>query len=156
MTTPRLILAAVAASFLSTAAFAAPPSADQVTVPQSEMRHNNKLKALFDNQDQFMMFRMEMRQATHGMARDRKKAYRKAEVQKLRVMNASERSAYFHGLQAKWNALPESRRERMVQRMENHAARHQERHGGGQRQGAPNGDQAYPDDGQAPQQDQTR
>lgn len=131
MKSPRILMAAVAASLLSTAALAAPPSAAQVSVPQSaETRHHDKMKALFDSQDEFLMFRMQIHQATHGMARDQKKAYRKAEMQKVRSMNPADRGAYLHGLQAKWNALPESQRERMARKMEDHAARHQSRQGG--------------------------
>lgn len=130
MNTPRILLAAVAATLLSTAAFAAPPSAAQVSVPQSETGRHDKMKALFESQDEFLMFRMQIHQAMHGMPRDQRKAYRKAEMQKVRAMNPAERGAYLHGLQAKWNALPESQRERMARKMEDHAARHQSRHDG--------------------------
>jgi hypothetical protein len=145
MNPTRFLMAAAAATFLSTAALAAPPSAAQVSVPDTQGRHHDKMKALFNSQDEFLMFRMQLRQATHGMARDQKKAYRKAEIQKIRAMNPAERGAYFHSLQAKWNALPGSERERMARRMEDHAARHQARH-------AQNGGQGYDDD----QMDQTR
>jgi hypothetical protein len=155
-TTPRLILAAFAATLLSTAglataALAVPPSANQVSVPQSEGqgRHHNKLMQMFESQDEFIMFRKQIREATHGMAKDQKKAYRKGEIQKLRAMNASERGAYLHGLQAKWNALPESQRERMVQHMQNHGD-HQHKH----RHGGQNGDQGPQGDDQ--QMDQPR
>lgn len=145
MKSPRILMAAVAATLLSTAAFAAPPSAAQVSVPQSAEAHHrdNKMKALFESQDEFLMFRMQLHQATHGMPRDQKKAYRKAEMQKIRGMNPAERGAYLHGLQAKWNALPESKRERLARKMEDHAAHHQGRHNRGQ-------------DDQDDQMDQTR
>lgn len=141
----RMIMAAVAATLLSTAAIAAPPSAAQVSVPQSEMRHQSRMMALFDSPDEFMMFRMEMHQATHGMAREQRKAYRKAEIQRIRAMNPADRGAYLHGLQAKWNALPPAKRERIAQRIESHGARHQARHGG-QGYDQPEQGQDYQDD----------
>jgi len=145
MNAPRMIMAAVAATLLSTAALAAPPSAAQVAVPQSEARHHDKMKALFDSPDEFMMFRLELHQATHGMERAQKKAYRKAEMQKIRAMNPADRGAYLQGLQAKWNALPAAKRERIAQRIESHGARHHARHGG-QGYDQPEQGQDYQDD----------
>lgn len=157
MTTPRFVLAALAATFfstagLSTAALAAAPTADQVAVPQGASMHHNKVKAMFETPQEFAMFRMDMHNATRGMDHDQKKAYRKSQMQKVRSMTTAERTGWLHGLQAKWDALPsdrkaqlERRMERFAQRQENHPRhQHGDRNQGGE-QG--NGDQGYGDDG---------
>lgn len=150
MKSTRLIMAAVAATFLSTAAFAAPPTADQVSVPQGETmsRHHARMMALFDSPNQFMMFRMQMREATHGMSRDQKRAYRRSQMQKIKAMNAGEHAAWLNSLQAKWNALPNERKEHMEARMENKQGRHHGRWNAGQNGGS--GPNAAPNAGQAP------
>lgn len=177
MNTPKFLFAAVAATLLSTASFAVPPSADQVTVsPAMAKEHHGsgggglRMKALFTSPDQMMMFRMQMRDATHGMDRDHKKAYRRSEMQKVRGMTSEARGQWLQGLQAKWNALPENQKAHMERRMAKHEARRQERHGGqmggqGQYQGAGPGqydqgqgdDQGYAQpDGQPRQLNQSR
>ncbi|MBV9991822.1 MAG: hypothetical protein JOZ72_11060 [Alphaproteobacteria bacterium] len=174
MNTPRMLMAAVAATLISTASFATPPSADQVSVPQGQTmsRHQARMQQLFQSPDQFMMFRMEMKEATRGMSRDQKRSWRRAELQKVKAMNAKERDSWLHGLQAKWDALPNARKERMEARLENKQYRHHGQGGaqydgqsgqsGGQydnQYGAPNGGQnggrhrnqgAAPNAGQAP------
>src|SRR5262249_20577657 len=80
MKSSRFLLAAVAAGFLSTAlAATAQPTANQVTVPPGGGGGGGhaKLQALFDNEQEFLMFRMQMRQATKGMSKDQRKAYRR-------------------------------------------------------------------------------
>jgi hypothetical protein len=126
MSMPRIFLAAIAATLLSSASFAAPPTADQVAVPQgAQMRHHgDKMNALFSSPEERMMFKMEMRQATRGMDHGQKKAYRKAQLQKIAGMPNSERQAWSQDLQAKWNALPVEKRTKLAQKMEKHAAKH--------------------------------
>jgi hypothetical protein len=127
MKAPRIFLAAAAVAMLSTAAYASPPSADQVSVPPgAEMgHHGNKMKALFSSPEELMMFRMQMRQATGGMTHAQKKAWRKDQSQKIRAMNDSEKAAWRQSLDAQWNALPAERRNRMEARMQRHEQRHQ-------------------------------
>ena len=123
----RIFLAAAAAAMLSTAVLAVPPSAAQVSVPQgAEMsKHEGKMRALFSSNEEFAMFRMQIREATHGMDKAHKKAYRRAQFQKIRAMNDSERASWRHGLDAQWAALPADRRTKMAKRMERHSERHQ-------------------------------
>ena len=153
MNTHRLLLAAAAATLLSTAAFAAPPSASQVAVPaqaEQQQRHG-KMQRWFNSPDQFRMFRIEMRQATHGLPRDQKRAYRKAQLQKLRTMTDAQRDQWRHDLQAKWDAMPAAQRQQIAERMDAHAQRwhaHHNKGGQAQDQGAPGPDGDYSD--QAP------
>ena len=126
MNTPRMLMAAVAATLISTASLAAPPSADQVSVPQGQSmsRHQARMQQLFDSSDEFMMFRMEMKEATRGMSRDQKRSYRHAQMQKVKAMSQKDRASWLNGLQAKWNALPDARKERTEARLENKQYRH--------------------------------
>jgi hypothetical protein len=129
MNTTRIFLAAVAATLLSSAtAFAAPPSADQVTVTQGHQGRNEaKMNALFSSPEERMMFKTEMRQATHGLPRDQRKAYRKQQMQKIRAMNDADKAAWRQSLQAKWNAMPVESRTKLAQKIERHAEKHQAR-----------------------------
>jgi hypothetical protein len=126
MRTTRILMAAIAAAMLSTAAFAVPPSADQVSVPAGATsgRHEGKMKELFSTPEEFMMFKAQMREATKGMARKDKKVWRKTQFQKVRAMNDSEKNAWRKGLDAQWAALPVDRRSKM----EAHMQRHEEKH----------------------------
>jgi hypothetical protein len=128
MITPRILLVAAAATMLTTAGFAAAPTADQVSVPPGqEQHHHNKLQTLFSSPDQMVMFRVEMHDATRGMPRDQKRAWRKAEIQKIRSMNGQERDAFLQDLQTKWNALPADRKAHIEHHLEMFAARHEQR-----------------------------
>jgi len=140
MKSHRIFLAAIAATLLSTASFAAPPSADQVSVPaQAVAKHEHKMQAMFSSPDQFMMYKLEMHEATHGMPHDQKRAYRKSEFQKLKAMNGAQRDAYLSDLQAKWNALSPDRKAHIERHLEASAARHQARRGQYDQSGAPQG-----------------
>jgi hypothetical protein len=143
MKSSRIFLAAIAAAMLSTAGFAATPSADQVSVPaQAETKHQYKMQALFNSPDEFMMFRLQVHEATRGMPHDQKRAYRKSEFQKLKAMTGAQRDAYLNDLQAKWNTLSPDRKAHLERHMEARAAGHQGHHGGqydqsGGQQGTP-------------------
>jgi hypothetical protein len=133
----RIVLAAVAATILSTSAFAVPPSASQVSVPAGAeiSRRDARMNALFSSPEERMMFRMQMHEHLHGMARADKKAYRKHEMQRIRAMNDSEKAAWRRDLDAQWAALPADRRERIEAKFERRAARresHMEKRHGGQ------------------------
>jgi hypothetical protein len=136
MRTTRIVLAAVAAAFLSTSAFAVPPSAQQVTVPAgaSDARHQGKLNALFATPEERMMFRMQIHDQIHGMARADRKAFRKQQMRNIRAMNDSEKAAWRHGLDAQWAALPAEKRERLEAKFQRREAKH-ESHAGHQHHG---------------------
>jgi len=135
MITPRILMAAAAVAFLSTAALAQAPSADQVSVPPQAAgkMHHGKMAALFNSPDEFMMFRVQLHDATRGMAKDQKRAYRKTELQKIKAMTGDQRVAYLQNLDAQWNALSPERKAHV----ERHLEAHQARHAGQQGQGYP-------------------
>ncbi len=149
MKSPRFLLAALAAGLISTAvAAAAPPTAAQVAVPPGAGGAGTghaRLQALFDNQEQFLMFRLQMHQATKGMPRDQRKAYRKQQVQQVKVMSDQQKAQWRQNLQAQWNALPSAQQNRIAQRMSAHDARHQQ----AMQQGGPHG-QGYMDPNSGP------
>ena len=130
----RFLMAAVAASLLSTAAFAAPPNASQVTVPPGTQsgQYQGKMKALFSSPEEFMMFRVQLREATRGMTRDQKRAYRHDQFHKIRAMTDSEKASWRRGLDAQWAALPPTRQQRMEARLQRHEERHEAHMNGGQ------------------------
>ena len=150
MKSPRFLLAALAAGLISTAvAAAAPPTADQVAVPPGAGGAGTghaRLQALFDNPEQFMMFKVQMHQATKGMSKDQRKAYRKQQVQQLKVMNDQQRAQWRQNLQAQWNALPDAQKNRIAQRASAHDARHQQ----ARQQGGPPHGQGYMDPNSGP------
>jgi hypothetical protein len=135
MTTPRILFAAATLALLSTAALAVPPTADQVAVPQQAEsgHHAAKMLALFQSPELRAAFKIHIRQATRGMSKADKKAYRKHELQKVRSMTDAEKAEWRKQLQAEWNALPETKREKIAQRMADHQANpHPHRHQGQQ------------------------
>ena len=127
MRTTRILMAGVAAALLSTAAFAVPPSADQVSVPAGAQsgQHMGKMKALFSSPEEFMMFRVQMRQATHGMTHEQKRAWRKEQFQKIRAMNDSQKASWRKDLDAQWAALPAEKQQRLEAKMQKHEERHE-------------------------------
>jgi hypothetical protein len=129
MRTTRIFLAAAAVTLLSTAVLATPPSASQVSVaPGAEMhKQQARLRSLFSSPEEFAMFRVQIHQATHGMDRAHKKAYRRAQFQKIRAMNDSERASWRRDLDAQWAALPADRQAKMERKMERHSQKHEAR-----------------------------
>src|SRR6185437_16231836 len=150
MKSARFLLAALVAGLISTAVAAvAQPTASQVTVPPGAGGAGNghaRLQALFDNPEQFMMFKVQMHQATKGMSKDQRKAYRKQQVQQLKVMNDQQKAQWRQTLQAQWNALPDAQKNRIAQRAAAHNARHQQAR---QQSGPPHG-QGYMDPNSGP------
>jgi hypothetical protein len=63
------------------------------------------------------MFMMEARDQLKTMAPDQRKAWRQSQVQKLMAMSVSERQDFKNGLQAKFDALPDKRKQRLEQRI---------------------------------------
>ncbi|MEI9930967.1 MAG: hypothetical protein WDM89_10550 [Rhizomicrobium sp.] len=128
MSMTRILTAAAAAAFLSTAvAYAVPPSASQVTVPPGTQsgQYEGKMRALFSSPEELMMFRVQLREATKGMNRDQKRAYRGQQFAKIRAMTNSEKASWRHGLDAQWAALPADRQQRMEARMQKQEERHE-------------------------------
>jgi len=148
MNLPKTLLAAAAVAMLSTAALAVPPSADQVTVPPQAEGHGNKMQRLFDTPEEFMMFRLDIHQATRDMDKAHKHAYRKAQFQKIKGMTTQQRQAFFQDLENRWNALPDARKARVERHME--AMQTKRQNGGAMQNGAAPGGPNYQGAAQTP------
>jgi hypothetical protein len=67
--------------------------------------------------EQRAMFMAEARGQTKDMTRDQRRAWRKDQIQKIAAMSPAERQAFQSGLQARWDALPPARKNRIEQRL---------------------------------------
>jgi hypothetical protein len=67
--------------------------------------------------EQRAMFMADARGQTNDMTRDQRHAWRKDQIQKIAAMSPTERQAFQSGLQARWDALPPARKNRIEQRL---------------------------------------
>ena len=59
----------------------------------------------------------EARPQLKAMTQDQRRAWRKDQVQKIMAMSPAERQAFLADLQARWDALPAARKNRLEQRL---------------------------------------
>ncbi len=67
--------------------------------------------------EQRFAFMQEAREQTREMSPDQRRAWRKDQVGKLMNMSESDRQKFQAGLQARWDALPADRKNRIEQRL---------------------------------------
>jgi hypothetical protein len=96
----RLILPALAASFLATASFAA----DTPPAPPPHGDHDGGFMH-FLTQDQRTMLFAERQKDSAGMTDDQRHAYREAQHAKFAAMSDADKQKFTASLQARWNAL---------------------------------------------------
>ena len=129
----RVILPALAASFLATASFAA----DIPPAPPPHSDHDGGFMH-FLTADEHMMLFAETHKDTAGMTDDQRHAYREAQHAKLAAMSDADKQKFAANLQAKWNALPADQKAQVQQDMATFRASHPTMghdspdHGGGQ------------------------
>jgi hypothetical protein len=99
---------------------AAPPAAGTV----AGNRHAGKLAA-FLTPEQQAAFLLDAREQTKALSTDERKAWRQDQVHKLIAMSPAERQTFKTGLQAKWDALPDKRKQNLEQRIAARAAKGQ-------------------------------
>jgi hypothetical protein len=107
MSLSRVILPALAASFLATASFAAdapPPHGDH----DGGFMH-------FLTPDQRTMLFAETRKDTAGMTDDQRHARREAQRAKFMAMSDAEKQKFAAGLQARWDALSADQKAKIQQ-----------------------------------------
>jgi hypothetical protein len=80
------------------------------------MARGGKLARLLTPQ-QLAAFQLQARTQTQGMTPDQRKAWRKDQVRKLTAMSAGDRQQFAAALQARWDALPQRRKDRLQQRI---------------------------------------
>jgi hypothetical protein len=98
-------------------ALQSPPPADQGPGHGGE----GKLARIL-TPEQRAMFMAEAREQTKDMTHDQRRAWRKDQIQKITAMSPSERQAFQSGLQARWDALPPARKNRIEQRLGEHGS----------------------------------
>ena len=115
----RLILPALAASFLATASFAAatPPA------PPPHGDHDGGFMH-FLTQDQRTMLFAERQKDSAGMTDDQRHAYREAQHAKFAAMSDAEKQKFAVGLQAKWDVLSAGQKAKIQQDMAEYRASH--------------------------------
>ncbi len=115
----RVILPALAASFLATAAFAA----DAPPAPPPHGDHDGGFMHSL-TPDQRMMLFAERQKDTAGMTDDQRHAYREAQRTKFKAMSDADKQKFAAGLQARWNALSADQKAKIQQDREAFRASH--------------------------------
>jgi hypothetical protein len=110
------ILAQVLAPIFTAPAGAQSPAAPPPPSTFAGKGHGGRLNS-FLTPEQQAMFMMEARDQLKTIAPDQRKAWRQRQVQKLMAMSVSERQDFKNGLQAKFDALPDKRKQRLEQRI---------------------------------------
>jgi hypothetical protein len=120
MSFANLTLAAVAATFLGSAAFAA----DTAPQPAIGATHSMAMRGMFTPEERMMLF-ADMFKATAGMSDDQKKEYRQQERSRIMAMSDADRAKFKADLNARWNALTAEQKADMTAKIEAfRAARH--------------------------------
>lgn len=126
MTVSRIVLAAFATAFLTSAAMAddtdAPPPG-----PQGEHHHGGGMRAMMGmfSPQQMAMYMLRRRGETAGMSQDQRKAYRQSERQKLMAMSDADKAKMTADLQAQWDRLPPDEQTAAMDRMNRMRDRHE-------------------------------
>ena len=107
MSLSRLLVAAAAASLLSTAAFAdsTPAAPGPMMGGPGMMGGHGMMHGMFTPEERMMMFADGFK-ATAGMTDDQKKAYRDERRAKIMAMSDADRAKFKADLDARWAALP--------------------------------------------------
>jgi len=110
------VLALVLAPLLTAPAWAQAPTAAPPPGAFAGKGHGGKLNS-FLSPEQQAMFMMDARDQIRAMTPDQRKAWRQDQMQKLIAMSASQRQDFKNGLQAKFDALPDKRKQMLEQRI---------------------------------------
>jgi hypothetical protein len=113
----RTIFLALIVTPLLTAPVLAQTSAAPPPAKSTGRGHGGGRLESFLTPEQQAMFMMDARDQTKAMTEDQRKAWRQDQVQKLIAMSAGQRQDFKNGLQAKFDALPDKRKQRLEQRI---------------------------------------
>jgi hypothetical protein len=120
----RMKFAAIAVLMVLAPLSAAPVLAQAATPPAASNRPAGKLAA-FLSPEQQAAFLLDAREQTKALSPDERKAWRQDRVHTLIAMSPAERQTFKAGLQAKWDALPDKRKQKLEQRIAARAAKGQ-------------------------------
>ena len=115
----RVILPALAASFLATASFAA----DIPPAPPPHGDHDGGFMHFLTPDQRTMLF-AERQKDTAGMTDDQRHAYRQAQHAKFAGMSDADKQKFAADLQAKWDALSADQKAKTQQDMATFRASH--------------------------------
>ncbi len=121
----RLILPALAASFLTAASVAA-------DAPPPSPTHGERGPMSFLTPEERMMLMAQMRSDTVGMTDDQRQAFRQQQRAKFAGMTDADKQKLAAALKAKWDALTPGQQDQLRQQMEAFRASHPMGAGGGQ------------------------
>jgi len=110
------VLALVLAPLLASPSLAQAPTSAPPPGTFAGNGHGGKLGS-FLTPEQQAMFMMDARDQIRAMTPDQRKAWRQDQMQKLIAMSASQRQDFKNGLQAKFDALPDKRKQMLEQRI---------------------------------------
>ena len=127
----RILLAAAAVTLLATSAVAETPAEAATHMPApvdsgiglGGHGHGGGWHRLLTDNER-MMLRFGSRHELAGMTTDQKKAYRKQQRDRFLAMSPADRAAFKADLDARWEALPEDKRARIMARMQAHRSEH--------------------------------
>jgi hypothetical protein len=80
-------------------------------------RHGGGPLAGFLTPEQRVAFMLQARDETRDMNRDQRHAWRQGQMQKIQAMSDSEKQKFKADLQARWDGLPQDRKDRIEQRL---------------------------------------
>ena len=123
----RVILPALAASFLATASFAA----DAPPIPPPHGDQWGGMMGFLTPEERMMLF-TQTRGETVGMTDDQRHAFREQQHAKFAAMTEAEKQKLAAGLKAKWDALTPAQQDQIKQQMVEFHASHSRGPGGGQ------------------------
>jgi hypothetical protein len=115
----RVILPALAATFLATASFAA----DAPPAPPPHGDHDGGFMHFLTPDQRTMLF-AERQKDSAGMTDDQRHAYREAQHAKFAAMSDADKQKFAADLQAKWDALPADQKAQIQQDMATFRASH--------------------------------
>lgn len=127
MTLSRLILPALAATFMATASFAA----DSPSAPPPRGGYMGGQMDFLTPEERMMLF-TQMRSDTVGMTDDQRRAFRDQQRAKFASMTNADKQKFAAGLKAKWDALSPGQQDQIKQQMADFRANHPMPPGGGQ------------------------
>src|SRR5438552_18764643 len=102
MPVTRVILAAVAASFLGCVAWA--NSTSPASAPPPEAGHGMMMHGMFTQEERMMLF-SDMYKATSDMTDDQKKDYHRQQRARIMGMSDEDRAKLKADLDVRWNAM---------------------------------------------------
>ena len=127
MSLSKIVLAAIAASFIGSAALAdsTPASSPPAT---GAMEGHGMMHGMFTQEERMMLF-ADTSKATAGMTDDQKHAYRHEQRDRIMAMSDTDRAKFKADLDSRWNTLSADQKADMTAKMQAFRAEHHDHDG---------------------------